>query len=141
MLIRSLFYDHGALFRNQKQSDSAIDSLCPLLSTTRASLNYIAAERGRVCGAISYKIRGVDQLFDCSAGCGIHSRSFDCELIKKNTIHIQTNDESGQQISQERIASIRYVLIIEKKTVFEKLSELDFAQRNNCILITGSGVS
>lgn len=138
---RSLFYDHGALFKSQLRSDAAINLLCPLLSTTRASLNYTAAERGRVCGAISYKINGIDQLFDCTSGCGIHSLAVNCELIRKNSnqTYIQTND--GQQVLQQHNTIIKYVLIVEKKTVFEKLCELGYSQRNQCILVTGSGVS
>ncbi len=109
-------------FDAQDESDPIIEDLEVTLATLREELNVAAEGRGSVVGNIVIVDDG--DAIDCTkAGKSGHTVPSICE---EPDIRIQK-------------CGADFVLLVEKATQFNRLSEDKFWKRHNCVLVTGNG--
>jgi DNA topoisomerase-6 subunit A len=128
--LRSLFYmlkhtiegTKEETFGGQEECDPIIEDLEVTLNTLREELHLFAENRGMMVGPITVIDRGNE--IDCtrmgSGGYGIPSI---CEPDR-----IQFKD-----------CTAKFVLHVEKGTVWNRFNEDDFWKKHNCLLTHGSG--
>ncbi len=109
-------------FDDQDESDPIIEDLEVTLSLLREELHVRADERGTMVGPLTI-VEGGD-VIDCSkqgkAGKTVPS------IVEPGEVDIKK-------------CSADFVLLIEKGTQFNRLSEDKFWRKHNCILLTGNG--
>jgi len=109
-------------FDDQDESDPLIEDLEVTLSALREELNVAAEGRGSIVGNVTLVDDG--DTIDCTrAGKSGHTVPSICE-------------EPGIRIKK---CSADFVLLVEKATQFNRLSEDKFWKRHNCVLLTGNG--
>ena len=109
-------------FDGQDESDPIIEDLEVTLALLREELHVRAAEAGSIVGPITI-VEGGD-VIDCTrqgkAGKTVPS------IVEPGELDIKKCDAD-------------FVLLIEKGTQFNRLSEDKFWKKHNCILLTGNG--
>ena len=109
-------------FDDQDESDPIIEDLEVSLELLREELHVRAAEAGSIVGPVTLVEAG--DVIDCSrqgkAGKTVPS------IVEPGQLDIKK-------------VSADFVLLIEKGTQFNRLSEDKFWRKHNCILITGNG--
>ena len=109
-------------FDDQDESDPLIEDLEVTLAALREELNVAAEGRGSIVGNVTLVDDG--DTIDCTrAGKSGHTVPSICE-------------EPGIRIKK---CTADFVLLVEKATQFNRLSEDKFWKRHNCVLITGNG--
>jgi DNA topoisomerase-6 subunit A len=109
-------------FDDQNESDPCIEDLEVTLEALREELHVSAEGRGSIVGNITLVDDG--DAIDCTrAGKSGHTVPSIVE-------------EPGIKIKK---CTADFILLIEKSTQFNRLSEDKFWKRHNCILITGNG--
>ncbi|EPS61073.1 hypothetical protein M569_13726 [Genlisea aurea] len=120
---RELFYklicDSPSYFMSQPQVNQTIQDLVGLLRCSRYSLGIIASSRGAVSGRFLKEPN--KEVVDCSVWG--YTISGDLNLIQ----HLVLKSDA------------RYIIVIEKHAVFQRLTEDCFFNRTPCILITAKG--
>ncbi|KAG0566879.1 hypothetical protein KC19_7G094600 [Ceratodon purpureus] len=122
---RELFYkilsSSGSYVTGQNQVNSAIQDAVAVLLCTRRSLGILASSKGLVVGRLVIEEHDGDTI-DCSnLGSSAHPISADMNM-------------------RERFYSdARYILVIEKDAIFQRLVEERFFLKVPCIIITGKG--
>ncbi len=109
-------------FDDQNESDTVIEDLEVTLSLLREELNVRAAESGSIVGPIVF-VEGGDVI--------------DCTRQGKAGKTVPSIVEPGELDIKKVTAD--FVLIVEKGTQFNRLSEDKFWKKHNCILLTGNG--
>nr|XP_017251400.1 PREDICTED: meiotic recombination protein SPO11-1-like isoform X6 [Daucus carota subsp. sativus] len=116
---RDIFYMHPSVFREQSVVDRAINDICILLQC-RHNLNVVSVGKGLVMGWLRFSEAG--RIFDC--------------INSPNSAHpVPVNVEEVKDI----MSVAKYILIVEKESVFQRLSNDQFCKKNQCIVITGRG--
>jgi DNA topoisomerase-6 subunit A len=109
-------------FDDQNESDPCIEDLEVTLALLREELHVRAAEAGSIVGPITI-VEGGDTI-DCArqgkAGKTVPS------IVEPGELDIKKCDAD-------------FVLLIEKGTQFNRLSEDKFWKKHNCVLLTGNG--
>jgi DNA topoisomerase-6 subunit A len=109
-------------FDGQDESDPIIEDLEVTLALLREELHVRAAEAGSIVGPVTL-IEGGDTI-DCTrqgkAGKTVPS------IVEPGEVDIKKCDAD-------------FVLLIEKGTQFNRLSEDKFWKKHNCVLLTGNG--
>ena len=109
-------------FDDQNESDPCIEDLEVTLALLREELHVRAAEAGSIVGPLTI-VEGGDTI-DCTrqgkAGKTVPS------IVEPGELDIKKCDAD-------------FVLLIEKGTQFNRLSEDKFWKKHNCILLTGNG--
>ncbi|KAL5803877.1 hypothetical protein ACOSQ3_030677 [Xanthoceras sorbifolium] len=117
---RDIFYMHPSAFSEQSVVDRAINDICILLQCSRHNLNVVSVGKGLVMGWLRFWEA---------------ERKFDC-INSPNTAHpIPVLVEEVKHI----VSVARYILVVEKESVFQRLANDQFCTRNRCIVITGRG--
>ncbi|KAK1398494.1 Meiotic recombination protein SPO11-1 [Heracleum sosnowskyi] len=117
---RDIFYMHPSVFREQSVVDRAINDICILLQCSRHNLNVVSVGKGLVMGWIRFSEAG---------------RKYDC-INHPNCAHpVPVNVEEVKDI----MSVAKYILIVEKESVFQRLANDQFCKKNQCIVITGRG--
>ncbi|URD93680.1 Type IIB DNA topoisomerase [Musa troglodytarum] len=124
---RELFYkllcDAPEYFRSQRQVNRAVQDVVALLRCTRHSLGIMASSRGAVIGRMVLEEPG-EQIVDCSMiGHAGYAITGDLCTLSKLVLH----------------SDARYIIIIEKDAIFQRLAEDHFFNQIPCILITSKG--
>ncbi len=109
-------------FDGQDESDPVIEDLEVTLSLLREELHVRAQEGGSVVGPLTI-IEGGDTI--------------DCTKQGKAGKTVPSIVEPGEVDIKK--CSADFVLLIEKSTQFNRLSEDKFWKKHNCILLTGGG--
>jgi len=126
--LRDLFYalkrtlpdSHENTFDEQSESDPIVVDLEVTLDVLREQLNLNADVRGRVVGNVVIEDRG--DLIDWSRlGSGGWAIPSNLEEVKFKKI------------------DAKFILVIEKNAVFERLHEDKFWRKHDCILVTTQG--
>jgi DNA topoisomerase-6 subunit A len=108
------------LVDDQTESDKAIEDLEVITGLSREQLHVSANKMGSMVGKIIMEDNG--DVIDCSKlGRGGYS------------IPSITDELSFKKVDAD------YVLYMEKASIFERLNEDKFWQKNNCILVTSQG--
>ncbi|CAN6557685.1 unnamed protein product [Malus baccata var. baccata] len=110
------------LMYNPDQSvvDRAINDICILLQCSRHNLNVVSVGKGLVMGWLRFSEAG--NVFDC--------------INRPNTafpvpIHVEE--------VKDIVSVARCILVVEKESVFQRLADDQFCNKNHCIVITGRG--
>lgn len=124
---RELFYkllsDSPEFFTSQLQVNRTVQDVVALLHCTRQSLGIMASSRGAIIGRLLLQEPG-EEVIDCSMlGQAGHVISGDLNLLNKLVFH----------------SDARYVIIVEKDAIFQRLAEDRLFNRIPCILITAKG--
>jgi DNA topoisomerase-6 subunit A len=109
-------------FDDQNESDPCIEDLEVTLALLREELHVRAAEAGSIVGPVTM-IEGGDTI--------------DCTRQGKAGKTVPSIVEPGEVDIKKCNAD--FVLLIEKGTQFNRLSEDKFWKKHNCILLTGNG--
>jgi DNA topoisomerase VI subunit A len=109
-------------FDGQDESDPVIEDLEVTLALLREELHVRAAEAGSIVGPVTI-VEGGDVI--------------DCTKQGKAGKTIPSIVEPGEVDIKKCTAD--YVLLVEKGTQFNRLSEDKFWKKHNCVLLTGNG--
>ncbi len=109
-------------FTDQKESDPIIEDLEVALESLREELHVYASSRGNIAGNLTIVSKGdeIDLRRMGAAGMGIPS------IVEPD-------------VFQFRKCDAKYVLHVEKDTVWQRFNEDKFWRKNNCILTHGGG--
>ncbi|KAJ4803691.1 Meiotic recombination protein SPO11-2 [Rhynchospora pubera] len=124
---RELFYrllsDSPQYFNSQEQVNSTVQDVVSLLRCTRHSLGLMASSRGAIIGRLILHDPGEESL-DCTIlGSAGHAISGDFNLLKNLAFQ----------------SDARYIIVVEKDAVFQRLSEDRLFNQLPSILITAKG--
>ncbi|KAL9328729.1 hypothetical protein ACSQ67_003732 [Phaseolus vulgaris] len=124
---RELFYKllclSPDLFPSQTHVNRTIQDLVALLRCSRFSLGIMASSRGLISGRLTLQEPG-KEVVDCSlCGSSGFPISGDLNLLERLVLH----------------ADARYVIIVEKHAIFQRLTEDRFFHQIPSILITAKG--
>ena len=130
--IRGMYYQvkhtiagtHEETFNSQDESDPIVEDLEVILESLREELHLYAQKKGEMVGNITVIDRG-DRI-DCSrmgsGGYGIPS------IMEPDVIELRPE-----------LCKAKYVLHVEKDTVWQRFNEDKFWKKHNCILTHGGG--
>ncbi|MBD3311947.1 DNA topoisomerase IV subunit A [archaeon] len=109
-------------FDNQDESDPVVEDIEGLLDALREELGIFAATKGKMAGPL--KIRDKGDLINTSklgsSGYGIPS------IVEDHAIQLEDHDA-------------KFILVIEKEQMWNRLNEDKFWKKHNCIILTGKG--
>ncbi|XP_011038778.1 PREDICTED: meiotic recombination protein SPO11-1 [Populus euphratica] len=117
---RDIYYMHPSVFSEQSVVDRAINDICILLQCSRHNLNVVSVGNGLVMGWLQFLEAG---------------RKFDCISCPTTAYTIPVHVEEVKDI----VSVAKYILIVEKESVFQRLANDKFCNANRCIVITGRG--
>ncbi|XP_042031340.1 meiotic recombination protein SPO11-2-like [Salvia splendens] len=124
---RELFYkllsDSPQYFTSQLQANRSIQDLVALLRCSRYSLGIMATSRGVVAGRLMLQEPNRD-VIDCSV-CGSSGYAISGDLNFLENLIMKSD--------------ARYIIVVEKHAVFQRLAEDRFFNQIPCILITAKG--
>ena len=109
-------------FEDQSESDPVLEDLEAALNTLREKLHLQADRKGYVAGNIIIEDAG-DKI--------------DCSRMGSSGWAIPSNTEADT--IKFASCSARFVLVIEKDAVWQRLNEDKFWKKYNCIILTGKG--
>ncbi|XP_028555373.1 meiotic recombination protein SPO11-1 isoform X2 [Dendrobium catenatum] len=117
---RDIYYVEPSLFSDQAVVNRAINDICILLKCSRHHLNVVPVGRGLVMGWVRFVEAG---------------RINSCITSPSTAYVIPVCVEEVKDI----VSVAQYILVVEKETVFQRLANDKFCERNHCIVITGRG--
>ncbi|KAJ7960923.1 meiotic recombination protein SPO11-1 [Quillaja saponaria] len=117
---RDIYYMHPSVFSDQSVVDRAINDICLLMQCSRHNLNVVSVGKGLVMGWIRF-----------SEGRKI----FDCINCPNSANPVPVYVEEVKDI----ISGAHYILVVEKESVFQRLANDQFCNKNRCIVLTGRG--
>nr|ACF86583.1 unknown [Zea mays] len=97
--------------------DRAINDICILFKCSRHNLNVVPVVKGLVMGWIRF-MEGEKKVYCITSVNAAFSIPVDIEAIK------------------DVVSVAHYILVVEKETVFQRLANDKFCERNRCIVIT-----
>ncbi|KAK9939796.1 hypothetical protein M0R45_016482 [Rubus argutus] len=117
---RDIYYMHPSIFSDQSVVDRAINDICILLQCSRHNLNVVSVGKGLVMGWLRFT--EARNMFDC--------------INRPNTAYpVPVHVEEVKDI----VSVAKYILVVEKESVFQRLADDQFCNSNHCIVITGRG--
>ncbi|KAG2576829.1 meiotic recombination protein SPO11-2 isoform X2 [Panicum virgatum] len=124
---RELFYkllsDSPKYFSCQRHVNRAIQDVVSLLRCTRQSLGVMASSRGALIGRLVLHEPDEEQI-DCSIlGASGHAITGDLNVLSKLNLS----------------SDARYIIVMEKDAIFQRLAEDRLYNQLPCILITAKG--
>jgi len=132
--IRGLFYQlkfslgddvEEELFAEQSESNPLIEDLEVALNLKREDLNLNTDRKGVVAGNMVLKDR-----------FGGEEVTIDCSKQGRSGWMIPSDVDNGMEIKS---VDAKYVLVVEKDALWQRLNEDKFWKKENCILITPKG--
>ncbi|KAE9456583.1 hypothetical protein C3L33_11525, partial [Rhododendron williamsianum] len=119
----------------QSVVDRAINDICILLNCSRHNLNVMSTD-------IAVKVVSMPR--KVSVGTGLvmgwlrfieAGRKFDCISSLNTAQPVPVHVEEVKDI----VSVAHYILVVEKESVFQRLANDQFCNKNRCIVITGRG--
>ncbi|XP_051178274.1 meiotic recombination protein SPO11-1 [Lolium perenne] len=117
---RDIYYMYPTIFVEQAVVDRAINDICILFKCSRHNLNVVPVAKGLVMGWIRF-VEGEKKVYCITNVNAAFSIPVSIEAIK------------------DIVSVAHYILVVEKETVFQRLANDKFCERNRCIVITGRG--
>lgn len=138
-VFRELYYSEPELTQSQQKVDTTIKDICCILEASPWELGVFSSSKGLLAGNIRITLPD-DDIVDCNSIAGGKA------YFWKFTIYTLIIPKLGIIFPHlttgiKRIeTNAKFVLLVEKDTVFEKLIQHDILQRfnGNCIMITVS---
>ena len=123
--LREIYYIHPQLYsaHSQKLSNADMTDISTMMGLTIHSLNIITSPTGTIKGPLLLFI-GDKILANCRMG-GIAGCRIPAEVHNVTKIRLR--------------GKIEYILVVEKKDIFEELAADNNSERNNCVLFSGKG--
>ncbi|CAA3024985.1 meiotic recombination SPO11-2 [Olea europaea subsp. europaea] len=125
---RELFYkllcDSPEYFASQSQVNRTIQDLVALLRCSRCSLGVMASSRGVVAGRLLLQKEPNQEVVDCAAS-GFSGYAISGDLNMLETLVMKSD--------------ARYIIVVEKHAIFQRLAEDRLFTQIPCILITAKG--
>ncbi|KAM6579340.1 hypothetical protein CsatA_003114 [Cannabis sativa] len=127
---RDIYYMHPAVFSDQSVVDRAINDICILMQCSRHNLNVVSVGKGYAPELTSWhkfvmgwlRFSESEKIFDC--------------INRPSTAHpIPVHVEEVKDV----VSIAKYILVVEKESVFQRLANDQFCNKNRCIVITGRG--
>ncbi|KAJ4838291.1 hypothetical protein Tsubulata_041619 [Turnera subulata] len=143
---RDIYYMHPSVFSEQSIVDRAINDICILLQCSRHNLNVVAIARcnEKLKTAFFVAYNYVHNRFMTDARlvmgwlCFLEAgKKFDCINCPSTAHPIPVHVEEVRDI----VSVAKYILIVEKESVFQRLANDRFCNTNRCIVITVSKTS
>ncbi|XP_010644557.1 meiotic recombination protein SPO11-1 isoform X2 [Vitis vinifera] len=116
---RDIYYMHPSVFSDQSVVDRAINDICILLQCSRHNLNVVSVGKGLVMGWLRFLEAG---------------KKFDCINGPNTAYPVPVHVEEVKDI----VSVAQYILVVEKESVFQRLANDKFCNKNRCIVITVS---
>ncbi|XP_019072494.1 meiotic recombination protein SPO11-1 isoform X7 [Vitis vinifera] len=104
---------------DQSVVDRAINDICILLQCSRHNLNVVSVGKGLVMGWLRFLEAG---------------KKFDCINGPNTAYPVPVHVEEVKDI----VSVAQYILVVEKESVFQRLANDKFCNKNRCIVITVS---
>ncbi|GLJ49442.1 hypothetical protein SUGI_1046990 [Cryptomeria japonica] len=117
---RDIYYTDPAIFHDRTMVDRGIDDVCVYFQCSRHNLNVVSPSKGLVMGWLRFIEFG---------------REVDCTRNICTAYVIPMHVEQVQNIT----SLAKYILVVEKETVFQRLANDGFCKQNQCIVISGRG--
>jgi len=109
-------------FDDQDESDPVVEDIEGILDALREELGIFAATKGKLAGPLKLRDRG--DLINTgklgSSGYGIPS------IVEDHVIQFEDHNA-------------KFILVVEKEQIWNRLNEDKFWKKHNCIIITGKG--
>eukprot|EP00752_Nemacystus_decipiens_P009762 g8718.t1 len=121
---REIYYAFVKHFANQTKCNDAILDCCALLGEPRHCLGIVASSRGYLAGRISIRGEGFEDWQDPRSTGGTSGLAITSDWLTR---------------SLELKSDARYVVVVEKDGVFNRLVEDRFYDRIPSVLVTGQG--
>jgi meiotic recombination protein SPO11 len=119
--IRELYYQDVKIMQSKSAVDSAIRSICCLLDASPWELGLMSTSKGLVAGSLTMTTD--------------NNEAIRCDIVQGG-VQVPQNVHSISSFT----SSAKFVLIVEKDAIFQKLlSEGILDRLANCLLITGKG--
>eukprot|EP00698_Gefionella_okellyi_P024931 TRINITY_DN8953_c0_g1_i2.p1 TRINITY_DN8953_c0_g1~~TRINITY_DN8953_c0_g1_i2.p1 ORF type:complete len:383 (+),score=38.44 TRINITY_DN8953_c0_g1_i2:56-1204(+) len=118
---RDIYYSHISIFSSQDEANAIIRDISMTMRVPRHCLHIIAMSRGVIGGCVQMKVNGL---------------TVNCKKVCSGGMPIP-GDVFNQTIQCESDA--RYIIVIEKDGIFERLMEDRFFEQVPAILITAKG--
>ncbi|TVU44983.1 hypothetical protein EJB05_04449, partial [Eragrostis curvula] len=121
---RDIYYMYPSFFGEQATVDRAINDICILFKCSRHNLNVVAncnLAPLAVCSLVMGWIRfmeGEKKVYCITNVNAVFSIPVDIEAIK------------------DMVCVAEYILVVEKETVFQRLANDKFCEKNRCVVIT-----
>jgi len=119
---RELYYSFVNFFKDQKECNEAILDCAAALGVTRTELGIYASSKGYFVGNIVVKFG---------------NNWIDCSSLENTSGMIISYDWVTSE--QHFTSSARYIIVVEKDGIFNRLSEDRIFDQFPCILVTGKG--
>ncbi|KAH8740678.1 topoisomerase VIA/SpoII nuclease subunit [Cryptosporidium ryanae] len=137
--LRDIYYGNPGLYKKQVNSNKAIALLTHLIKTPREFLNVVSTSKGRIRGPLA--ITGFE--FETDKNNSKKHIKLDFMSLFENTGHSISPYifKSMKSLKFNVYKEVKFVLIVEKDTIFQRLLEINFMKKfdNSCILITAKG--
>uniref|UniRef100_A0A0E0KJ43 DNA topoisomerase (ATP-hydrolyzing) n=1 Tax=Oryza punctata TaxID=4537 RepID=A0A0E0KJ43_ORYPU len=114
---RDIYYMYPSIFQEQAVVDRAINDICVLFKCSRHNLNVVPVAKGLVMGWIRF-LEGEKEVY--------------CIMNVNAAFSIPVSIEAIKDV----VSVADYILVVEKETVFQRLANDKFCERNRCIVIT-----
>jgi DNA topoisomerase-6 subunit A len=123
MTKRTLANSRENTFEEQEESDPIIEDLEVTIDALREELHLFAARRGLMVGEVTVVDKGdtIDLRRQGSGGWGVPS------IVEDDVIQFKKCDA-------------KFILLVEKDAVFNRLNEDKFWKKHRCILLHGQGM-
>ncbi|KAK6589252.1 hypothetical protein RS030_213406 [Cryptosporidium xiaoi] len=122
--LRELYYLNGWLFKNQSQVVKIVQGFTELLKVPRRAIGLFPSPKGMIGGRVKFIYR-------------------DSEILDVDELGITgaTITDIFETLSDDIIVKtdMKYLLIIEKASIFQYLMERKIFNRIPCVLVTGKG--
>ncbi|KAJ1605176.1 topoisomerase VIA/SpoII nuclease subunit [Cryptosporidium canis] len=139
--LRDIYYNNPSLYKRQRISDKYIAQVTHLVQAPRELLNVVSTAKGRVRGPVI--IKGLE--FGVASAGEKREVRLDCMSVFETMGHSISpyifKGMGGLKLSY--YSKIKFVLVVEKDTIFQRLLEFGFHSKFDdcCILITARGFS
>ncbi|KAM0871942.1 hypothetical protein ACQ4PT_039056 [Festuca glaucescens] len=125
---RDIYYMYPSIFVEQAVVDRAINDICVLLKCSRHNVNVVCSCGKRVRIFSEFLVMGWIRFME-------GEKKVYCITNVNAAFSIPVSIEAIKDI----VSVARYILVVEKETVFQRLANDKFCERNRCIVITGRG--
>ncbi|KAF8709791.1 hypothetical protein HU200_029500 [Digitaria exilis] len=117
---RDIYYMYPSIFVEVAVVDRAINDICILFKCSRHNLNVVGTTSILLMGWIRF-VEG--------------EKKVNCIKNVNAAFSIPVSIEAIKDV----VSVAHYILVVEKETVFQRLANDKFCERNRCIVITGRG--
>ncbi|POM84330.1 Type IIB DNA topoisomerase family protein [Cryptosporidium meleagridis] len=124
LTLRELYYHNSWLFKSQSQVNRIVQNFSEILQTPRISFGLFPSPKGMIGGRIKLIYKNSDFLDVEELG------------VSGATITDIFDPNDSKYITK---TNVKYLLVIEKASIFQYLMEREIYNRIPCLIITGKG--